>query len=135
MQKHYVVSAASVLLFRILLSGIFIVAGISHIFRPEQSTSRLEKSTLQPLIQILGDPHILNMLSGIVLLMGGALLLTGFYTRWAAAALLLVLVPITFTVQMDNGLMHGPLWKNTALAGGLLFFIMNPLKPDTPSAI
>lgn len=26
---------------------------------------------------------------------------------------------------MGNGLMHGPLWKNIALFGGLLFFILN----------
>lgn len=134
MQKQYTVSADSVLVFRVLLSGIFIIAGSSHIFTPEKSTVRIEKSTLQPLLQNLGDAHTLGIISGTVLLSAGLLLMSGFYTRWAATSLLLVLIPITVTVQTDGGLMHGPLWKNIALAGALLFFVMNPLTPKTTTA-
>lgn len=32
---------------------------------------------------------------------------------------------ITISVQLGNGIFHGPLWKNVALFGGLLFFIIN----------
>lgn len=133
MKKHYVVSAGSVLLFRILLSGIFIVAGSSHLLQPDKTSSRIGNSTFQPLIQYMGDAHSLSIVSGVILLLGGTLLLMGFYTRWAALALLTVLIPITFTVQMENGIMHGPLWKNIALAGGLLFFILNNPERQTAS--
>jgi putative oxidoreductase len=125
MKKQYVVSAASVLLFRTLLSGIFIIAGISHLLQPDKSTARIGNSSFKPLIQYFGDFHTLGILSGIILLTGGVLLLLGLYSRWAALALLVVLIPITVTIQTGNGMMYGPLWKNIALAGGLLFFILN----------
>lgn len=51
--------------------------------------------------------------------------LMGIFTRWSALVLFLVLIPITITVQLGNGIFHGPLWKNVALFGGLLFFIIN----------
>lgn len=85
----------------------------------------MANSALLSTIQHLGGTHTLALLSGAVLLVGGIFLLTGIYTRWAAITLLLVLIPITVSVQLGNGLMHGPLWKNIALAGGLIFFIIN----------
>lgn len=73
-------------------------------------TIRIEKSPLQPLIQNLGDAHTSGIISGMVLLSAGLLLLSGFYTRWAATALLLVLIPISVTVQTDGHLKRLQVW-------------------------
>lgn len=53
-----------------------------------------------------------------------------FHYRYSGASLELFdnpdkVIPITITVQMGNGEFHGLLWKNVALFGGLLFFIIN----------
>lgn len=125
MNKSTEVSGLSVLLFRILLSGIFITAGITHLTQPDQIASRIPSSALHFIISFSADPHLLGILSGYALLIGGLAFLMGVFTRWSALVLFLVLIPITISVQMGNGLFHGPLWKNVALFGGLLFFIIN----------
>lgn len=119
------VSGLSVLLFRVFLSGIFISAGITHLIQPDQVASRIPKAAFDFLASFFGDPHFLGLLSGYALLVGGLAFLMGIFTRWSALVLFLVLIPITITVQLGNGLFHGPLWKNVALFGGLLFFIIN----------
>lgn len=125
MNKSFEVSGLSVLLFRVFLSGIFITAGVSHIIHPEQVTQRIQSATFHSFASYFGNLHLLSILSGYTLLLGGIAFLLGVFTRWSALLLFLVLIPITITVQMGNGLFHGPLWKNIALFGGLLFFIMN----------
>ncbi|HSP40959.1 MAG TPA: DoxX family protein, partial [Gillisia sp.] len=65
------------------------------------------------------------ILSGIVMLIAGISLLIGFKTRYAAAVLALVLIPITITVQVGQMSSLGPLFKNVAIMGALLFFILN----------
>ncbi|WP_068599244.1 DoxX family protein [Vaginella massiliensis] len=119
------VNGFSVLLLRIALSGIFINAGFSHLINAEQTTNRLQHATYGNLAHNFADPYILVIASGYALLIFGMTFLLGIFTRWSALVLLLLLVPITITIQMGNGLMHGPLWKNVALLGGLLFFILN----------
>lgn len=126
MNKSIEVNGVSVFIFRVLLSGIFISAGLTHLIKPDLITQRIEATAF---IEIMGDPYLMGILSGIALLVGGFALLLGVYTRKAAFLLFLVLIPITITIQMGNGLMHGPLWKNVALFGGLLFFIIN--NPNT----
>ncbi|MBW8334516.1 MAG: DoxX family protein [Prolixibacteraceae bacterium] len=118
-------SGLSVLVFRILLSGIFISAGITHLIHPDQVTSRIPPAALHVFASFSADPHLLGVLSGYALLVGGLAFLMGVFTRWSALVLFLVLIPITISVQLGNGLFHGPLWKNVALFGGLLFFIIN----------
>lgn len=125
MNKSTEVSGLSVLLFRILLSGIFISAGITHLIHPDQVTSRIPPAAFHVLSSYFGDPHLLGILSGYALLIGGLSFLMGVFTRWSALVLFLVLIPITISVQLGNGIFHGPLWKNVALFGGLLFFIIN----------
>jgi putative oxidoreductase len=125
MNKSTEVSGLSVLVFRVLLSGIFISAGITHLIHPDQVTSRIPKATFDLLSSYFGDPHFLGVLSGYALLFGGLAFLMGVFTRWSALVLFLVLIPITISVQLGNGLFHGPLWKNVALFGGLIFFIIN----------
>jgi putative oxidoreductase len=125
MNKSTEVSGLSVLVFRILLSGIFISAGITHLIHPDQVTSRIPPAALNVFASFSADPHLLGVLSGYALLIGGVAFLMGVFTRWSALVLFLVLIPITISVQLGNGLFHGPLWKNVALFGGLIFFIIN----------
>ena len=125
MNQSTEVSGLSVLVFRILLSGIFITAGITHLIQSDQIASRIPPAASHFIESFLGDPHLMGTLSGYALLIGGIAFLMGVFTRWSAVVLFMVLIPITITVQMGNGLFHGPLWKNVALFGGLLFFIIN----------
>lgn len=125
MNKSTEVNGLSVLVFRVFLSGIFITAGITHLTQPDQITSRIPPATLHFLSSFFGDPHLLGILSGYALLIGGFAFLMGVFTRWSAVVLFLVLIPITISVQLGNGIFHGPLWKNVALFGGLLFFTIN----------
>ena len=56
---------------------------------------------------------------------GGFLLVINQYTRYAAILLLALLIPITISVQLQGFQTLGPLFKNVAIAGALLFFINN----------
>lgn len=125
MNQSTEVSGLSVLVFRVLLSGIFISAGITHLIQPDQIASRIPPAALNVFVSFSADPHLLGVLSGYALLIGGLAFLMGVFTRWSALVLFLVLIPITISVQLGNGLFHGPLWKNVALFGGLIFFIIN----------
>lgn len=125
MNKSIVVSGISVLLFRIMLSGIFIVAGISHLTNPVQVAQRIQSAAFNSFAAFFGDPYLLGIGTGYVLFIAGLAFLLGVFPRWAALVLFLVLIPITITIQLGNGLIHGPFWKNIALFGGLLFFILN----------
>ena len=129
MDKKNQINGLSVLLLRITLSGIFIVAGVSHLLNPEGVTQRIQNAPYSSFASMFGDPHVLGIISGYVLLIFGITFLLGVFTRWSAVILFLTLIPITITIQMGNGILHGPLWKNIALFGGLLFFILNNPKP------
>lgn len=74
---------------------------------------------------VLGSPEALIVLSGVFMIIGGLALLIGFQTRLAAIGLILILLPITFTVQVGQWATSGPLFKNIAILGGLAFFAMN----------
>lgn len=129
MDKQIQINGLSVLLLRITLSGIFIVAGVSHLLNPEGVTQRIQNAPYSSFASMFGDSHVLGIISGYVLLIFGITFLLGVFTRWSAVILFLTLIPITITIQMGNGILHGPLWKNIALFGGLLFFILNNPKP------
>jgi len=110
-------------LFRMMLSGIFIVAGLNHLIAPGPTAARLESSPMSFMATALAPPETLVLLSGVALFIGGLALLTGFYTRAAALGLLALIIPITLTVQVGSLATMGPLFKNVGLSGGLLFFI------------
>lgn len=119
------ISRRSIQLLRILVSGIFLVAGNNHLLNTTKVVQRLEQASFKGIAYFFGDPEWLVILSGIVMLAAGFLFLIGYKTRWAAIILLLVLIPITLSVQVGQINTLGPLFKNIAILGGLLFFILN----------
>jgi putative oxidoreductase len=113
------------LCFRILFSLIFIVAGLGHFGQRAEMLSRLEAAPLGNAIDRSGLAEPAMIASGVVLIVGGILLALGLFTRWAAIALFVALVPITLTVHVANPGHAGPLFKNVALLGGLIHFSVN----------
>ena len=129
MNKEITVKSFSVLILRVMTSGIFISAGIGHIIHPEKVNQRIQNAEYSAFAETFGNPYLLGILSGYVLLVFGIAFLLGVLTRWSALVLFVLLMPITITIQMGNGISHGPLWKNIALFGALAFFIINNPKP------
>lgn len=121
------VSVSSIQILRIMLSGIFIIAGINHVVFPAQVAKRLMESSVYENVLFFINAELLVSAAGIGLLAGGFLLLFNRYTRIAAILLLALLIPITISVQLQGWQTVGPLFKNVAIAGGLLFFIINGL--------
>ncbi|MBB6610531.1 DoxX family membrane protein [Pontibacter sp. Tf4] len=114
----------SFLVLRSLGSLIFIMAGTSHFVKTAGAAARLEKAPFAHLATWMASAETLILLSGAGLLIGGFMLLAGFKTKLASAGLLAILIPITLTVQVGSG-DYGPLFKNVALIGLLIFFIIN----------
>jgi putative oxidoreductase len=61
--------------------------------------------------------------TGVVMVVAGLLLTAGVQQRKTALALLIVLIPITLSVQLDNLDDLGPFFKNVAISGSLIFLI------------
>jgi len=126
LQRNYIeVSHQSVVILRVMLSLIFIVASISHFFNTEKTVSRIEQARFGFIGNILGTPETAVILSGIVMLLAGISLLIGFKTKISAIVLIIVLIPITISIQVGQMSTIGPLFKNIAILGGLIFFSMN----------
>lgn len=115
----------SVQVFRVMLSAIFLVASFSHLVKVEKTVQRIEDARFKGLAYFFGEPEMLVIFSGIVMFIAGLALLSGFKTRWAAIVLSAVLIPITLTIQVGQITTLGPLFKNIAILGGLIFFIIN----------
>ncbi len=128
MNSTFTVSWRSVQLLRILVSGIFLVAGLNHLIEIEKTVSRIEAAQFKGFAAIFGNLELLVILSGIAMLIAGFSFMIGFKTRWAAIVLLAILIPISITIQVGQITTLGPLFKNIAIAGGLLFFILNDIK-------
>lgn len=108
--------------FRCLLSLIFIVAGIGHLFRPAKLVHRLELSPGWPYLEPFFAPQFLIIATGVVLTIGGLGLLFNIRPKWSSAILISVLIPITLTVQISLDSL-GPLFKNVAILGGLILVL------------
>lgn len=119
------VNERSINVLRSMLSGIFLIAGINHVVFPGHVAKRLMESLVYENLLFFMNAEILVMATGVGLLAGGMLLLLNRYTRQAAILLLVLLIPITISVQLQGWSTAGPLFKNVAIAGALLFFIMN----------
>ena len=125
MATKMLISRRSIQLLRIMVSGIFLVGGLNHLLNIEKTVQRIEKASFKGIAHFFGDPQWLIILSGIVMIAAGSLFLIGYKTKWAAIVLMMVLIPITLTVQVGQITTLGPLFKNIAILGGLLFFILN----------
>ncbi len=108
--------------FRMLLSLIFLVAGIQHLLNPHNVAKRLSMSSWADLLTMFMPLNIHVFLAGVVLFAAGLGLFFGSKTRLSSLALIAVLIPITMTVQMDGAETLGPLFKNIAILGGLIYF-------------
>ena len=116
-------SKKSFALFRALTSSIFIYAGANHLFQPEKILNKVSKSSA---FELLNSPALFSaaiQFSGITMIIAGILLALGYKQRIAALILLVILIPITATVQLENLADLGPFFKNVAIAGSLLFII------------
>lgn len=127
MATKILISRRSIQLLRILVSGIFLVAGFDHLLNVEKTAQRIEQASFKGIAYFFGEPQWLIVLSGIVMLAAGFIFLIGYKTKWAAIILMGVLIPITLTVQVGQITTLGPLFKNIAILGGLLFFILNDI--------
>lgn len=116
------------LLFRSMLSLIFLVAGTGHLFNTDHIVQRLLDAEMGFLATAVAPARPLVLLAGVALLTGGAGLLLGYRTRWGAGLLILVVLPITVTIQIGRATL-GPLFKNVAIMGGLLFFLTHGAGP------
>ncbi len=125
LMNDILISRLSIRVLRVFLSGIFIVAGFNHLFNIEKVASRLAHANFIEILSAMVDPKWLIILSGIVMIIAGISFLIGFKTKWAAIILVAVLIPITITIQVGQLETMGPLFKNIAIFGGLLFFILN----------
>ena len=110
--------------FRIATSLIFIIGGIGHFAAHDYMLERMAESPWRDVVATIGDPSILLWLSGGLFVVFGMTLALGFLTRISALLLLVTLIPITIAVHVAPG--HaGPLLKNIAIMGALLYFYAN----------
>ena len=112
------------LLGRILLSAIFILAGINKI-TGFGSTALYMTSKGLPMTELL------LILTIIIELGGGILLLIGWQARWAAAAIFLFMVPVTLIFHpfwiMDGQeatTQYHKFMKNLAIMGGMMYVMV-----------
>ncbi len=112
----------SLLVFRILLSLIFITAGTKHILQPDAIIGRLSTVEYGQLLASFLPLELLVIPSGIAMVLAGMALIIGYQTRKAAFVLILILIPITITVQAQGMHTMGPFFKNIGLLGGLIYF-------------
>lgn len=115
----------SFVVLRTMSSLIFITVGLNHLFKTEGAAAKLQQSAFGYLVTAVAPAEPLIVVSGIGLLAGGFMLFVGFKTRLASLGLLVILFPITITIQVANPAGSGPLFKNIALMGVLFFFIVN----------
>tara|TARA_R100000935_G_scaffold9501_3_gene19314 strand:- start:863 stop:1270 length:408 start_codon:yes stop_codon:yes gene_type:complete len=125
MKTEILVNNRSLVIFRVMLSGIFLVASLSHLLNLEKTLFRIEQARFKGIAHFFGEPKTMIIASGIIMLIAGLSLLMGYKTKWAAILLCTVLIPITLTIQVGQITTLGPLFKNIAILGGLLFFILN----------
>jgi putative oxidoreductase len=110
-------------LFRVLTSLIFIIGGLGHFGQHQVMLDRMEGSPWAPMVASVGDPSILLWLSGIAFVLAGFTLALGWMTRASALVLFITLIPVTIVVHVVPDTSHvGPLFKNIAILGALLFF-------------
>lgn len=110
--------------FRVATSAIFIVGGLGHFGSHNYMLERMAESPWREVIAMIGDPSWLLWLSGAVFVIFGISLALGYLTRISALLIFVTLVPVTIAVHVAPGHL-GPLLKNVAIMGALLYFYAN----------
>ena len=116
--KHYI-------LFRIFTSLLFLYAGIGHLLNEGKILAKLSSTQFYTILPEKSIITVLIYFSGAVMVAAGIMLAAGIKEKLAAVALLLVLIPITISVQLENLKDLGPFFKNVAIAGSLILIIYN----------
>jgi len=103
---------------RLLMSSLFIWDGINMLLNPS-GTAQYFASVHVPF------PNVAVWFAMPVHLLGGLALLVGFYSRWAAALLILVCLGTAFAVHLPAGDLENMInfYKNLVMTGGLLYVI------------
>lgn len=122
---------ASSLSFRVLTSLIFLYAGIGHLLNPGKILGRLTKSSLYQSIPSQAMFQVLVITSGLIMVTGALFLVFNYKVKLAAMALLLMLIPITLAVQLENLNDLGPFFKNVAISGSLILLIKSKQDENT----
>ncbi len=65
------VSRRSIRVLRVMLSGIFLIASANHLMNVEQTAKRIDAASMKGFAYLFGDPEILVILSGVVMLVAG----------------------------------------------------------------
>ncbi|NQT40278.1 MAG: DoxX family protein [Planctomycetes bacterium] len=109
---------------RILISALFLGAGINHVMNWQAGIDLIVAKGLPV-------PHVLLALALVALFGGGLSILTGFRVRWGAIGLIVFLAVATFlfddfwnvseSTQRFNEAMN--CMKNVSLMGGLLMIV------------
>ena len=111
-------------IFRVTTSLIFIVGGIGHFGAHSYMLERMRESPWNDVVNMIGNPSWMLWMSGAVFVVFGFSLALGFLTRISALLILITLIPVTITQHVAPGHM-GPLFKNIAIMGALLYFYAN----------
>ena len=103
---------------RLLLCSLFIWEGMHQLGDPAGTVQYLTSLNVP-------SPQIAVWVSIAVHLLGGAAILIGFMTRWAAALLILLCLGTAFGVHLPAGDMENMtnFYKNLVMAGGFLYVI------------
>lgn len=110
---------------RIGVSALFVKAGVNHI-RKRQAMMAYVQSKHLPLawLDVVG--------TGVMMLVGSALLVANWHPHWGAALIILFLVPTAFlmhnywveTDPMARAGQDAQFWKNITIAFALLLYIV-----------
>ena len=114
---------------RILLSAIFIMAGIHKITGFENTAAHMASKGL-PMTEVL------LVLTIIIELGGGLMILVGWQARWAATAIFLFLIPVTLVFHpfwsfeaQEAMTQYHKFMKNLAIMGGMLYVMIHGSGP------
>jgi len=110
---------------RIGVAGLFVKSGVNHI-RKRQAMMAYVQSKHVPLawLDVVG--------TGVMMLVGSALLVSNWHPHWGAALIILFLVPTAFLMHnywsesdpMARSNQDAHFWKNITIAFALLLYIV-----------
>ena len=103
---------------RLLMCSLFIWDGVLQLRNPAAAVDYFTSLNVPV-------PHVAVWVSIAVHLFGGAAMLFGFMTRWAAALLILLCLGTAFGVHLPAADMDNMMnfYKNLVMAGGFLYLI------------